>query len=133
MLFGLSPGPVLDSAAPGLLLAKMVGRIGCLLGGCCAGQPHQLSLGVWSSDRSLGVRRVPVQLLESSLAGVVGTLALFGVVLLGASAGGLVFIAAIAAYTAGRQLLFPLRGIPRTITHGPMVMLARLRWCHWRP
>ncbi len=65
-----------------------------------------------------------MQLLESSLAGVVGTLALFGVVLLGASAGGLVFIAAIAAYTAGRQLLFPLRGIPRSTTHVPMVMLG---------
>ncbi len=65
-----------------------------------------------------------MQLLESSLAGVVGTLALFGVVLLGASAGGLVFIAAIAAYTAGRQLLFPLRGIARTTSNGPMVMLG---------
>jgi len=65
-----------------------------------------------------------VQLLESSLAGVVGTIALFGVVLLGASAGGLVFVAGIAAYTAGRQLLFPLRGIPRTTTRGPMVMLG---------
>lgn len=86
--------------------------------------PDQLTLGVWSSDRRLGVRRVPVQLLESSLAGVVGTVALFGVVLLGGGAGGLVFVAAIAAYTAGRQLLFPLRGIPRTTTHGPMVMLG---------
>ena len=124
LLFGLLPGPVLDSAAPGLLLAMMVGRFGCLLGGCCAGHPTSSRWGVWSSDRSLGVRRVPVQLLESSLAGVVGTLALFGVVLLGASAGGLVFVAAIAAYTAGRQLLFPLRGIPRTTTHGPMVMLG---------
>jgi len=65
-----------------------------------------------------------VQLLESSLSGVVGALALMAVLLVGTSAGGLVFVAGIAAYTAGRQLLFPLRGIPRTTTHGPMVMLG---------
>jgi len=124
LLLGLSPGPVLDSAAPGLLLGMMVGRFGCLLGGCCAGRPTSSRWGVWSSDRSLGVRRVPVQLLESSLAGVVGALALYGVTLFGTSAGGLIFVAGVAAYTAGRQVLFPLRGIPRTTTHGPKVMLG---------
>jgi len=124
LLLGLSPGPVLDSAAPGLLLGMMVGRFGCLLGGCCAGRPTSSRWGLWSSDRSVGVRRVPVQLLESSLAGVVAALALYGVTVFGASAGGLVFVAAIAAYTAGRQLLFPLRGIPRTTAHGPKVMMG---------
>ncbi len=95
--------------------------------------PHQLTLGVWSSDRSLGIRRVPVRLRESSLAGVVGTLALFEVVLLG-PAPGVVFVAAIAAYTAGRRLIFPLRRIPRTTTHGPSRSSAsRLGWCHWQP
>ncbi len=124
LLLGLSPGPVLDSAAPGLLLGMMVGRFGCLLGGCCAGRPTNSRWGLWSSDRRVGVRRVPVQLLESSLAGVVAALAFFGVILFGTSAGGLVFVAGVAAYTAGRQLLFPLRGIPRTTTHGPMVILG---------
>ena len=51
-------------------------------------------------------------------------LAFFGVILVGTSAGGLVFVAGFAAYTAGRQLLFPLRGIPRTTAHGPKVMLG---------
>lgn len=124
LLLGLSPGSVLDATAPGLLLGMMVGRFGCLLGGCCAGRPTSSRWGVWSSDRRLGVRRVPVQLLESSLAGVVGALTLAAVLVFGASAGGLAFVAGIAAYTAGRQLLFPLRGIPRTTAHGPMVMLA---------
>lgn len=124
LLLGLSPGAVLDTAAPGLLLGMMVGRFGCLLGGCCVGRPTNSRWGVWSSDRRLGVRRVPVQLLESSLAGVVGALALAAVVLFGANAGGLVFVAGFAAYTAGRQLLFPLRGIPRTTTYGPKVMLG---------
>jgi phosphatidylglycerol:prolipoprotein diacylglycerol transferase len=124
LLLGLSPGLVLDSTAPGLLLGMMVGRFGCLLGGCCAGRPTSSRWGVWSSDRRLGVRRVPVQLLESSLSGVVGALALAAVLRVGTSAGGLVFVAGFAAYTAGRQLLFPLRGIPRTTAHGPMVMLG---------
>ena len=124
LLLGLSPGPVLDTTAPGLLLGMMVGRFGCLLGGCCAGRPTSSRWGVWSSDRRLGVRRVPVQLLESSLAGVVGALALSAVILFGTGAGGLVFVAGIAAYTAGRQLLFPLRGIPRATAHGPILMLA---------
>ncbi|MEP7193063.1 MAG: prolipoprotein diacylglyceryl transferase family protein [Actinomycetota bacterium] len=124
LLLGLSPGLVLDSTAPGLLLGMMVGRFGCLLGGCCAGRPTSSRWGVWSSDRRLGVRRIPVQLLESSLSGVVGAVALAAVLLVGTSAGGLVFVAGIAAYTAGRQLLFPLRGIPRTTAHGPMVMLG---------
>jgi phosphatidylglycerol:prolipoprotein diacylglycerol transferase len=65
-----------------------------------------------------------VQLFESSLAGVVGALALYGVTLFGAGAGGLIFVAGVAAYTAGRQVLFPLRGIPRTTTHGPKVMMG---------
>jgi len=124
VLLGLSPGTVLDSAAPGLLLGMMVGRLGCFLGGCCVGRPTSSRWGVWSSDRSVGVRRVPVQLLESSLAGVVGALALVGVIQLGAGAGGLIFVAAISAYTAGRQVLFPLRGIPRTTAYGPKIILA---------
>lgn len=124
LLLGLPPGSVLDVTAPGLLLGMMVGRFGCLLGGCCAGRPTSSRWGVWSSDRCLGVRRIPVQLLESLLSGTVGALALAGVLGIGTSAGGLVFVAGFAAYTAGRQLLFPLRGIPRTTAHGPMVMLG---------
>jgi len=124
LLLGLPPGPVLDVTAPGLLLGMMVGRFGCLLGGCCAGRPTSSRWGVWSSDRRLGVRRIPVQLLESLLSGTVGALALAGVLRVGTSAGGLVFVAGFAAYTAGRQLLFPLRGIPRTTAHGSMVMLG---------
>lgn len=120
----LAPGAVLDATAPGLLLGMMVGRLGCLLGGCCAGRPTSSRWGVWSSDRRLGVRRIPVQLLESSLAGAVGVLALLAVVGFGAGAGGLVFVAGVAAYTAGRQVLFPLRGIPRDTTHGRQIMLV---------
>lgn len=120
----LPAGSVLDATAPSLLLGMTVGRLGCLLGGCCAGRPTGSRWGVWSSDRRMGVRRIPVQLLESSLAGVVGVLTLLAALVFGASAGGLVFVAGIAAYTAGRQVLFPLRGIPRDTAHGRQIMLV---------
>jgi hypothetical protein len=35
-----------------------------------------------------------------------------------------VFVAGIAAYTAGRQPLLALRDIPRATTHGPKLMLG---------
>jgi len=124
LMLGLPPGPVLDSMAPGLLLGLMVGRLGCLLGGCCAGRPTSSRWGLWSSDRSLGVRRIPVQLFESCLAGVAGALALAAIIGFGANAGGLIFVAGFAAYTAGRQVLFPLRDIPRSTIRGPKIMLG---------
>ena len=37
---------------------------------------------------------------------------------------GLVFIASISAYVLGRQLLFPLRSIPRASTHGRVVTMV---------
>lgn len=124
LLLGLPSGSVLDTTAPGLLFALAVGRFGCLLGGCCAGRPTRSGWGIWSSNRRLGVRRVPVQLMESALAGVLGALAFWAVLLLGTSAGGLVFIAGFAVYTAARQLLFPFRDIPRTTTRGPKLILG---------
>lgn len=123
ILLDLRWGAVLDATAPGLLLGMTVGRLGCLLGGCCAGRPTSSRWGVWSSDRRLGVRRIPVQLLESALAGVVATLALLAVLQLRTGGSGLVFVASLAVYVAGRQLLFPLRDIPRATAHGRTITL----------
>jgi len=124
LLLGLPFGAVLDMTAPGLLLGLTVGRFGCLLGGCCAGRPTRSRWGIWSSNRRLGLRRVPVQVLEASSAGVLSALALWAVLLFGASGRGLVFIAGFAAYTAARQLLFPLRDIARATSHGPKLILG---------
>lgn len=116
-------GEVLDVTAPGLLFGMAIGRLGCLLGGCCVGRPTTSRWGVWSSDRRVGVRRIPVQLLESSLSALLGTLALLAVVLL-PTGRGLVLVATIAAYVVGRQVLFPLRHIPRSTTHGRLLSLV---------
>ncbi len=117
-LSGLSVGEVLDVTAPGLLLGMAVGRWGCFFGGCCAGRPTGSRWGLWSSDRQLGVRRIPVQLLESLMAAAMGVAALLSVLFAVPRVSGVIFVAAVAAYTFGRQVLFPLRDIPRTTAHG---------------
>jgi len=113
VIAGQQVGDVLDVSTPGLLLGMAVGRLGCWFGGCCAGRPTAARWGIWSSDRVVGVRRVPVQFLESTMAAVlaVTTAALVATGLLDRA--GMTFAAGIAAYTLGRQVLFPLRDIPR--------------------
>jgi phosphatidylglycerol:prolipoprotein diacylglycerol transferase len=94
------------------------------LGGCCAGRPTSSRWGLWSSDRRMGARRIPVQLLESGTALLLGAGATAAVPSLGTSDGGLVFVAAVAAYTAARQVLFALRDLPRATEHGRQVTLG---------
>lgn len=124
LLTGAPVGLLLDATAPGVLLAMAIGRPGCFLGGCCVGRPTSSRWGLWSSDRRIGVRRIPVQLLEAAMAFAIGigTLALF-------SSGplplpGALFVGAVAAYTVGRQLLFPLRYEPRRTSAGRLLTLA---------
>jgi phosphatidylglycerol---prolipoprotein diacylglyceryl transferase len=105
-------GVFLDVAAPGLLVALAVGRLGCFFGGCCGGPPTASRWGVWSSDQRVGARRIPTQLLESVLALSLGLLVLVAVVGHG-PAGGAFFVAGLAAYTLGRQGLLRLRAEPR--------------------
>ena len=95
-------GVLLDAAAPGLLFAVAIGRVGCFLTGCCAGRMTCSRWGIWSSDRRIGARRVPTQLLES---GAGATLVLGHAV--GVDGG--VFVAASAAYMVVRQVLLRLR------------------------
>ncbi len=124
-LAGVAVGRLLDITAPGLLLGTMIGRFGCFFGGCCAGRPSTSRWAPWSSDRTLGTRRIPTQLLESALAGTLGTATLLVTWLTSPHPTGVVFVAAIAAYTLGRQLLFPLRSLPRKTTRGrTLTMLA---------
>ncbi|NMR21057.1 prolipoprotein diacylglyceryl transferase [Cellulomonas fimi] len=123
-LLDLPLGTSLDVTAPGLLLAMAVGRLGCLFGGCCVGRPTSSRWGVWSSDRRVGVRRIPVQLLESGFSAALGALALLAVLTAPGVGSGLVLVATVAAYVLGRQVLFPLRSIPRATAHGRVVSLV---------
>ena len=116
-------GVFLDVIAPGLLVAMAVGRVGCFFAGCCGGPPTASSWGVWSSDQRVGARRIPTQLLESVLALSLG-LGVLGVVLGHGPASGTFFVAAMAAYTLGRQGLLHLRAEPRKTRLGGLVTSA---------
>lgn len=111
--FGLPIGVVLDASAPGLFFAVVIGRIGCFFTGCCAGRCTASRWGVWSSDRRVGARRIPTQLLESGAGLFIGVVALL-LVLGGALAiHGAIFVGAFAAYGVVRQVLLRLRSEQR--------------------
>jgi phosphatidylglycerol:prolipoprotein diacylglycerol transferase len=120
----LGVGSVLDVSAPGLMLGMTTGRFGCFLGGCCAGRCTASRWGLWSSDRRIGARRVPVQLLESAVAAAIGVTGLLVVWYDTQTPAGSVFVGVLAAYILGRQLLFPLRELPRQTNHGRVITAA---------
>jgi phosphatidylglycerol:prolipoprotein diacylglycerol transferase len=112
-------GHVLDALAPGLFLAVGIGRVGCFLTGCCAGRPTSSRWGIWSSDRRVGTRRIPAQLLEAGVGLVLAGATFVVVATLDIPVGGLVFVAGVGVYAAARQGLLRLRAerrrSPRTI------------------
>jgi phosphatidylglycerol:prolipoprotein diacylglycerol transferase len=121
---GQRPGVMLDVTAAGLLLGITIGRFGCFFGGCCAGRPTSSKWGIWSSNRRIGVRRIPTQLLESLLALSLGLIALSAMWFTTPRPPGVVFVGVIAAYTLGRQFLVNLRDQPRHTMHGRNRMLV---------
>lgn len=120
-LFDVAVGPYLDATAAALMLGAAIGRIGCFLTGCCAGRATASRWGIWSSNRAVGARRIPTQLIESALAFVVGAASASALLAFGPRHGTLL-AAALASYTLGRQLLLPLREEPRQSTLGPRVI-----------
>ena len=123
--FGLPVGTVLDATAPGVFFAVAIGRIGCFLTGCCAGHCTSSRWGVWSSDRRIGARRIPAQLLESA-AGLLIGLTAAALVLSGLpTVGGLVFVTAFGAYVLVRQLLLRLRAERREYSWRRSALPAR--------
>lgn len=117
-LFHVPVGAFLDALAPGLLLGMAVGRPGCYFAGCCVGRPTASRWGVWGSDRRVGARRVPTQLLEALGSLIIGLAALVLTLLLKPPLPGAMFVGVLAAYTLYRQVLFPFRALPRTSSIG---------------
>jgi phosphatidylglycerol:prolipoprotein diacylglycerol transferase len=120
---GVPAGVFLDVTAPGLLVAMAVGRVGCFFAGCCGGPPTASRWGVWSSDQRVGARRIPTQLLESALAGILGLGVLVAVLSRG-TAGGSYFVGGLAAYILVRQGILHLRAEPRKTRLGGSVTAA---------
>lgn len=127
LVAGVGIGDALDVTTPGLLTGMAIGRVGCWFGGCCVGRATASRWGLWSSDRVLGVRRIPVQFLESAMTAALAVATLLLVVTGRFDDGGATFVVGLAAYTLGRQALFPLRDIPRTTRWGrPIVTVVML-------
>lgn len=123
-LAGVSPTVLLDLTLAPLLVGQAIGRLGCVLGGCCVGRPTTSRWGGWSSDRRVGTRRIPVQLMESAMAAVVAVLSALLLLLAPPQVPGTVFVGGFGAYVLGRQLLFPLRAQPRATRHGRVLTLV---------
>lgn len=115
---GIPPGAFLASAAPALLTGMGIGRLGCFWAGCCTGRPTAARWGIWSSDRRVGCRRAPVQLMEALTALVIGAGVLAFVLLEGLARSGPVAVAGLAAYTLCRQFILGLRDEPRQWRYG---------------
>jgi phosphatidylglycerol---prolipoprotein diacylglyceryl transferase len=113
VVFDLPVGAYLDATAPGLFFAVAIGRLGCFLTGCCAGRVTSSRWGIWSSDRRIGARRIPTQLLESAAGLLIGAAALPLTLLHFRAVHGAVFVVAFAIYIVVRQLLLRLRAEAR--------------------
>jgi phosphatidylglycerol---prolipoprotein diacylglyceryl transferase len=123
---GMPAGAYLASATVALLAGVTIGRPGCFWAGCCVGRPTTSRLGIWSSDRRVGVRRLPAQPLEALLALTTGLALLVTVLLLGLPRSGWAAVAALAVYTCGRQFILGAReDTPRrTPLSGPATAAA---------
>ena len=112
---------VVAAAAPALLIGMSIGRPGCFWAGCCTGRPTAARWGIWSSDRRLGCRRAPAQLLEALSALVSGVVVLAVVLADGLARSGPVAIVGLAVYTLCRQFILGLRAEPRVWQYGRRV------------
>lgn len=109
LLFDLPIGSFVDASTPALFFGVAIGRLGCFFTGCCAGRCTRSRWGVWSSDRRVGARRVPTQLLESAVGLTLGVASLVMILLTSLPIDGLIFVGAMAAYFAARSRLLRLR------------------------
>jgi phosphatidylglycerol---prolipoprotein diacylglyceryl transferase len=115
---GIPAGAFLAAAAPALLIGMGIGRLGCFWAGCCTGRPIAARWGIWSSDRRLGCRRAPAQLLEALSALISGGAVLAVVLIDGLARSGPVAVVGLAAYTLARQFILGLRAEPRVWRYG---------------
>jgi phosphatidylglycerol---prolipoprotein diacylglyceryl transferase len=121
---GVPAGVFLSATAPALLLGIGIGRPGCFWAGCCTGRPTTSRWGIWSSDRRVGCRREPAQLIEAVAALLIGLAVLAVVLSAGLQRSGPVAVAGLAAYTLSRQFALGLRSEPRRYTCGRQVVAA---------
>lgn len=97
-------GAFWDVAIFTILLGMFFTRIGCLLNGCCAGNPTRCWFGIYLPNRrGRWEKRVPTQVLEAGWAGVL----LIGAIAMRRSVPfpGALFLLISAAYAGGRMIM----------------------------
>jgi phosphatidylglycerol:prolipoprotein diacylglycerol transferase len=109
---GVPAGVYLGVTACALLFGMAIGRPGCFWAGCCVGRATSSRWGIWASDRKVGCRREPAQLLEALASLVIGGAVLAVVLADGLARSGPVAVAGLAAYTLARQFILGLRAEP---------------------
>ena len=114
LVLDLPVGAFFDAGTPALFFGIAIGRLGCFFTGCCAGRCTRSRWGVWSSDRRIGARRIPTQLLESATGLLIALATLLLVLRGGTGVGGTIFVAGFAAYILVRQFLLRLRVEPHS-------------------
>jgi phosphatidylglycerol:prolipoprotein diacylglycerol transferase len=122
--FNLPIGTFLDASAPGLFFGVAIGRLGCFFTGCCSGRCTRSRWGVWSSNRRVGARRIPTQLLESGAGLAIGGAATLLVLSDALGVPGATFVAAVAVYVIARQLLLRLRAEPHSLMRAQVTAAA---------
>ncbi len=109
---GVPAGVYLGVTACALLFGMAIGRPGCFWAGCCVGRATSSRWGIWASDRKVGCRREPAQLLEALASLLIGGAVLAVVLADGLARSGPVAVAGLAAYTLARQFILSLRAEP---------------------
>ena len=113
LALGLPALTFLDASTPAFFFGVAVGRIGCFFTGCCAGRCTTSRFAVWSSDRRIGARRIPTQLLESGIGLVLGLLLAFFFLNDIPPVDGVIFVGGVGLYLVARQFLLRLRAEAR--------------------
>jgi len=114
-----------DAIAPGIALGHVVGRMGCLLAGCCYGVPTSLPWGITFNDAfaaanvgtPLHVALHPTQLYDAGAEFLI-LLLLLGTERKGRKFGGRTFWIYILLYAVSRFTIEFFRGDPRGATFG---------------
>jgi phosphatidylglycerol:prolipoprotein diacylglycerol transferase len=112
--------PAGDLFAPGIAAGYMVGRLGCLMAGCCYGKPTQVAWAVTFTDPAaamnvgtpLGVPLHPTQVYES-LAGLIILVVLLATERLGRRFAGRTFWSFVLMYAVSRFVIEFFRGDDR--------------------
>jgi len=110
--------PPNDLFAAKLPFSIALGRVGCLLGGCCRGIPHEGPASIRYSD---GIPRFPAQLLELAFQLFVGVA--FVAIVKRRMLGGRVFALYMVLYGVFRFATEPLRETPKLIAGGSVYQL----------